>query len=343
MRRFGAGGEPILPALRKVARSYVQDFLNAKDHVYDLLGSRQNAESGRFREELFRTFLRRILPSSLAVDTGFIYGFEHIPTSAQMDVIIWHKAAHSAVYDAGSAVIVPPEAVVAVVSIKSKMTLPELANGLQNLMSVGPLDYAFRSNWLMPGSNTPLPAIAKFLVFYSQPDSTKSILPRIGSVVSDAITASAEVSKRVAKAMRKCDPFEGQDPNWEEARRAFPRLIATIEPGESNYIQGWGPSYTPIQEDNPATPRIFGPGLRRLPWMYRCESKITTSLEKLMFLLLRSVSATLGVAAVSTLASWGDLEPTTGMRIGDAEELVEDEGVALVDADSLPASQGDDG
>jgi hypothetical protein len=273
----------------------------------------------------------------MAVDTGFIYGFDHVPNSGQLDIIIWHKAAHSTVYDAGTAVIVPPEAVVAVVSVKSRMTLAELESGLRNLMSVAALDYGFRSNWAMPGTDKPLPAIAKFLVFYSQPDSTDSVLERIGSVASEIIVKSPEISKPLTKAMIACDPCSSHDPNWEEARRALPRLIATIEPGEANYVQGWGPP------DDLLGQSTFGPGLRRIPWMYRCENKNTTSLEKLAYLLLRTVHSTLAYPAISTLASWGDLEPTTGMRIGDAAEMVEADGTALVDASLLPAPKAVDG
>src|SRR5664280_208699 len=104
MSQFGEDG-PVQRNFRRVAGSYIDLFLAAKDHVSNLLGSSQNAESGRFREELLRSFLRSILPSALSVDSGFIYGFEKVATSRQLDLIIWHKAAHSPIYDAGTMVI----------------------------------------------------------------------------------------------------------------------------------------------------------------------------------------------------------------------------------------------
>jgi hypothetical protein len=215
--------------------------------------------------------------------------------------------------------------VVAVISVKSKMTLGEIESGVKNLMSVAPLDCKFRANVLVPGTDKPLPAIAKFLVFYSQPESIKSVLPRVGSVVSDAVATSPDLSVRIVKAMTECDPFDGHHPSWEEARRALPRLIATIEPGDANFVQGWGPS-------NSGPVASSGSSLQRLPWMYRCDSLLTTSLEKLVFLLLREAFRCLASPALSSLSSWGDLDPTTGIRIGSVEEAIEGEGVALVDA-----------
>src|SRR5512135_3142002 len=74
-----------LKTFRKVGKSFVEEFLNAKDHVHQLLEGKQRLESGRFREELLMSFLRRILPKSVSVDTGFIYGFEKMENSRQLD------------------------------------------------------------------------------------------------------------------------------------------------------------------------------------------------------------------------------------------------------------------
>jgi hypothetical protein len=63
--------------------------METKSHIFDLLGRQQNAESGRFREELLRSFLSKLLSTSVSVDTGFIYGFEQVETSKQLDIIIW--------------------------------------------------------------------------------------------------------------------------------------------------------------------------------------------------------------------------------------------------------------
>ena len=83
----------------------------------DLLGAAHNYESGIFREGLLREFLRDILPKALEVGSGFIYGFDEVPTSGQLDVVIWDSSHHSPVYRTTEFVIVPPEAVVSVISL----------------------------------------------------------------------------------------------------------------------------------------------------------------------------------------------------------------------------------
>jgi hypothetical protein len=194
-----------------VASSHIDAFLWAKDHVLALLGSVQNAESGRFREELLRAFLRRLLPSAVAVDTGFVYGFEQVPTSNQMDIIVWDKASHPIVYDAGTMVIVLPEAVIAVVSVKSRMSTKEIRQGLKKLMSVAPPDAAFRSNVKLPSTDRALPAIAKFLVFYSQAASTNNVLPTVASTLSDLFATRIDLAHPLVDALRCVDPIQRDD------------------------------------------------------------------------------------------------------------------------------------
>jgi hypothetical protein len=334
-------GEPerqILPDFRRVAESHSKTFMESKDHVLHLLGTRQNAESGLFREGLLRGFLERILPSAVAVDSGFIYGFEEVPTSKQLDIIIWHRAAHSLVYDTGQFVIVPPEAVIAVISVKSKMTLPELRHGLDNLLSVAQLDINFRHFLLRNGQSlVPVPPISKFLVFYSQPSSTKNILPTIGKLFNRTLAERPELAKSVVPPLQKVNPTSPFDPYWDEVRRVYPRLITTIEPGLANSVQGWGPPAEILAQSS------YGPGMRRLPYMYRHDTKLTTAFEKLIFQLLSSVYRTLRTSGISLVSAWGDFNPKTGVRSGDAEEIVEGDAVPLLDPNNLAAFEANYG
>lgn len=231
----------ILNDFRRVASAHVEEFLLRKDHVLRLLGSRQNPESGRFREELVREFLRKLLPRNVGVDTGFIYGFEQVGTSDQLDVIIWDHGCHAPVLNAGPFVIVAPESVIAVVSVKSKMTTEHLRQGIDNLASVAPLDLTFRKGLTFPATGRLLPAIAKFLLFFSQPDSHNSMLRNGAETVRTAVHRHEDMEAHLVQSMRAVDPFRRQDPMWDEARRVLPRHIAVIEPGPANYVQGWGP------------------------------------------------------------------------------------------------------
>lgn len=336
-QRFGRNEHNVLQSFRKVARGHAEAFVAAKDHILHLLGNKQNAESGRFREELIRTFFRKALPSSVAVDTGFIYGFEEVPTSKQLDIILWNRALHSPVYDAGQFVIVSPESVLAVVSVKSKMTLGALAHGLDNLLSIAPLDLQFRRGLVLRSSEKPLPAIMKFLIFYEGPASLQNATQKIGNFFVQELSKNRELTNVLVTALSSVNPF---NPAWEHRQdllRIFPRMIITLGKSSANFTQGWGPP-----EDGLAQ-RTFDPGLKRLPYMYRQSSQLTTGFEKLMFLLLATIYDVLGTPEISLLSAWANVDPKTGVAMVDIEEALLNEGVPLLDPDQSPGtSEGAD-
>ena len=55
-----------------------------------------------------REVLESILPSSVSVNSGFIYGFGVDSNSKQMDIIIWDSSRYGAIYRTKEYVIVPP-------------------------------------------------------------------------------------------------------------------------------------------------------------------------------------------------------------------------------------------
>lgn len=243
---------------------------------------------------------------------------------------------HAPILNAGPFVIVAPESVIPVVSVKSKMTTEHLWQGIDNLASVAPLDLTFRKGLTFPATGRLLPAIAKFLLFFSQPDSHNSMLRNGAETVRTAVRRQGDIEGHLVQSMRAVDPFRGQDPMWDEARRVLPRHIAVIEPGPANYVQGWGPP-----EDQFAS-KTYGGGMRRVPWLYRHESRLPTAFEKFVYFLLTSVFHWLASPALSLLSAWGDLNPAAGARAGDIEEIIEFEGAALleVSADTLPPVDG---
>lgn len=71
--------------------------------------------------------------------------------------------------------------------------------------------------------------------------------------------------------------------------------------------------------------------MRRVPWLYRHESRLTTAFEKFVYFMLASVFHWLASPALSLLSACGDLNPATGDRAGDIEEIIESEGAALLE------------
>ena len=87
----------------------------------------------------------------------------------------------------------------------------------------------------------------------------------------------------------------------------------------------------------------YGPGLRRLPYMYVQKNELTTPLEKVVYHVLESVYLALGTPGLSSIVSaWGDFNPTTGSRSGDAWEIDGERGTQLLDPNRLARSNGED-
>src|SRR5262245_17489219 len=97
-------------------------------------GAAHRGEDGRYIESLVRTYLRRLLPTSLEVATGFILrpavktgnngrerkgeGDTH---STQLDILVHDSVNYPVFQRFADSVIVPPEGVIAIISIKKNL------------------------------------------------------------------------------------------------------------------------------------------------------------------------------------------------------------------------------
>lgn len=115
-------------------------------------------------------------------------------------------------------------------------------------------------------------------------------------------------------------------------------MILSVDETDFSLTQGFGP---PILEFpgyllNPSlSPPVYGPGLKRLPYLYPQNHEITTPLEKMIYQVITAVYVSLGTKGWSIVAAWGDLNPALGARSGDASELIEKDGVCLLDPERL--------
>ena len=267
----------------------------------------------------------------MSIDSGFIYGFEVEKTSKQLDAIIWDSSKHSAVYKTKDFVIVPPESVIVVLSIKTTLKHKDLKSGLENLQSMVPLDLAFRWGGLGTAVDSICPPIVKFLVSYASASSPQEAQETISSFYCEQLATNPKLTEAVVPALQDVEP----DGRWKLSlqkddmmARVFPQLITAIESDESCYLRAWGPP------DDLSGGRTFGPNLRRLPYIYRADAKITTSLEKLVFDVLAAVYRALGTHGYSVLAAWGDLS-SNGTSVNYEREIVEREGLPLLNPEQL--------
>ena len=335
---LGEEEHQILPNFRTVARSYTALFRAQRDHIRNLLGSAQNYSSGIFRESLLRNFLTTVLPQSVSVDSGFVYGFDQVQNSRQIDILVWDSGRHAAVYRTREFVIVPPEAVIAAISVKTTLNRNDLVESLENLLSLTPLELGYRAR-LNPTSNTPLfRPITKIVVSYEGPSNPETALNSVGESFQERFARNQTLAAEMITAFRNFDSINPAQEQIYRVERIIPKLIAAIEPYNVSMVQGWGPPED-MRGDN-----TYGPEeLRRLPYMYVQRNSLTTPLEKVVYFVLESVYLALGTSGLSIISAWGDFNPTTGSRSGDAWEIDEERGIQLLDPNRLaPVSDSED-
>lgn len=109
-------------------------------------GAAHRGEDGRYVEYLIREYLKRYLPGDLEVLTGFILRpavacgngdksrkkDEH-EISSQLDIIVYDTAHYPVYQRFGESVIVPPEGVVAILSVKKHLRLSDIVHEIEML------------------------------------------------------------------------------------------------------------------------------------------------------------------------------------------------------------------
>jgi hypothetical protein len=317
---LGDDGQLIIPQFREVVRRQVEVFQSQHTHIHKLLGGKHHLSSGTYREGLLRSFLTGVLPKAVSVDSGFIYGFGAVESSRQLDVIIWDSLHHAPVFHTGEFVIVAPEAVVAVISVKTTLDSAQLESALENLVSVAALDFVFRGH---DGRKERLPAIVKIVAaFESGVKDVGALLNTTSRFFQERIAQDLTIAKHLLHPLQEKDPFIFDDSAHREIDRVFPAGVVTLASSNVSLTRGYGP---------PRDPTRVVHGFRWLPYMYAQESNVTTPLEKLVYRLLEAVARHLGKEGGSLLSAWGDFHPVRQVRLGDAWELDGTTGVPLVD------------
>lgn len=109
-------------------------------------GAAHAGEDGRYVEYLIREYLKRYLPRDLEVLTGFILRpavvcgnhdksrkkDEH-EISGQLDIIVYDSAHYPIYQRFGDSVIVPPEGVIAVISVKKHLRIADIPHEIEML------------------------------------------------------------------------------------------------------------------------------------------------------------------------------------------------------------------
>lgn len=115
-------------------------------------GSAHTGEDGRFVEDLVRSYLKKYLPKDLEVLTGFILrpavkiGINTLTRSAekdnhstQLDIIVYDSGNYPIFQRFSDSVIVPPEGVVAIISVKKTISDGDIRHECEALLQASVL------------------------------------------------------------------------------------------------------------------------------------------------------------------------------------------------------------
>lgn len=123
-----ASSELIADGFREVDHlSTFSEELLVKSRRIDLLLNHRGTV-GSYREELLRSLLTQILPKQYEATTGFIQG-----CARQLDIIVWDAANFSPLFREQNFVVVPLEAVRAVIEVKTTLSSGSLWEALEIL------------------------------------------------------------------------------------------------------------------------------------------------------------------------------------------------------------------
>lgn len=127
-------------------------------------GSDHHGEDGRFVESLLREAIQRLLPKGLEALTGFIvrpavkYGKDKRDRlggidqhSSQLDIIVFDSTHYPVFYRSGETAIVPPEGVIAIISVKKTLAHNHVKDEAEALYKVSKLCKCFNGKSLVRG------------------------------------------------------------------------------------------------------------------------------------------------------------------------------------------------
>ena len=118
---------------RKFAASLAEEIGTLSDRMAAVVP--HMGEQGRFREDLLRSVLEKNLPSRYHVATGFIEG-----CGRQLDILIYDQIDYVPLFREAGVVVVPPEAVRAVIEVKTTLNAEELNDALGKIADVALFD-----------------------------------------------------------------------------------------------------------------------------------------------------------------------------------------------------------
>ena len=108
-----------MPNYLEYQKSISKELLSIKDRLRNFIDNHHWPEDGRYKEIILTDILRKHLPKSVSVGTGFVMGEQGLST--QVDIIIYRND-FPVMFRQSDFVIVVPEAVLGIIEVKSRIT-----------------------------------------------------------------------------------------------------------------------------------------------------------------------------------------------------------------------------
>ena len=103
----------------KYHKSISDELIAAKDRVRSFIGSNHWGEDGRYKEIILMDVLKRMLPESVSIGTGFVMGDNNL--TRQIDIIVY-KSSSPFYFKKESFVIIPKECVLGIIEVKTNLS-----------------------------------------------------------------------------------------------------------------------------------------------------------------------------------------------------------------------------
>lgn len=191
------------PDLSAYLASWAQELEARAQRVRSLIGDAHWVSDGNHKEALLREFLRRYLPSGLAISNGFVRSpSAENNCSPEVDILIADPSAHPPFFSEGELQIVPPTSVVAHVEVKTTFEKGTLDSALYNV---------YRTQ-LVISKYADASRVWRCICFYSMPESRTP---------SSAI---ATIDDSIQCLLRDAQPLSTDDVRW----NCLPTCIATV-------------------------------------------------------------------------------------------------------------------
>lgn len=168
--------------------SYNDELISKMKRLDLLIGKDHWLSSGTYKEKLLRDSLSSFLPKKFEVSTGFILAIDENGQeikSKQQDIIIWNSHEYSALFRDDDFVIVPPDACLAVIEVKSKLTNKVLKEALESTENF----YEFNKTPYVQNLN-----IAKYIFSFASDISENNSIDKYYSVVENFYKESSHLS-----------------------------------------------------------------------------------------------------------------------------------------------------